>query len=258
MLPLYLDLSEAPKGRYTEALRRIRGVRLVEEIDLARAVITESPPKHGGNRRCLWVPPGEGEISEIGAWDDCDAFDSESVMLAAEWRYRPSVQVVADHCFSGRLGEPGLLRVHRWCREVHLVAELDLACWLFGEAPTSLYAISRPGYLQCHLGFSEGGMALLDLATGMESRDDYESLSLIGAHGAAYADDHRNVNLRYGPAQCEGLRVSDGDTGLVGLLGDFVRCVLESHPFPVTLKAYQSAYQWQERVWASIEKGAVT
>ena len=38
-------------------------------------------------------------------------------------------------------------------------------------------------------------MALLDVTSELSEGDDYYSLSLIGADGAAYADDHHNMQL---------------------------------------------------------------
>ena len=45
-------------------------------------------------------------------------------------------------------------------------------------------------------------MAMIDISTRLPEGDDYYSLSLVGANGSAYADDHYNMQLLYngGPA----------------------------------------------------------
>ena len=49
--------------------------------------------------------------------------------------------------------------------------------------------MSRPGYVHVHLGFPEGGMALMDDAQTLSGGDGCFSLSMIGSTGAAYAND---------------------------------------------------------------------
>ena len=117
-----------------------------------------------------------------------------------------------DQLRSRKLGEPGLLRVHRWRQaetETHILSksstaallfgDIDLALRIFGETPTEIYAIGRDdhAYVQVHLGFSNGGMAILDFARGLPSGQGYNSVSLIGSTGAAYADDHHNSHLLF-------------------------------------------------------------
>jgi predicted dehydrogenase len=134
-------------------------------------------------------------------------------------RFHPSHRTIMSRLADGKLGIPGLLPVHRWrpsdaaapaALVENVFADVDLALCLFGESPDSVYAIRRataeqsvgtaemPEYLQIHFGFPAGGMAILDFANTFPSGQSYDSLSLIGSSGAAYADDHHNTHLLYG------------------------------------------------------------
>lgn len=139
--------------------------------------------------------------------------------LASSLRYLPSIQVVKEQLDSGKLGEPGLLRIHHWHAAEHdrdatantlaagLIDQIDLACWLFEGAPTHVFArIQSPDYVQLHLGFTGGGMALLDNWRGKQTGPGYFSLSLIGSSGAAYADDHHNMQLMFRDGPITALR----------------------------------------------------
>lgn len=134
-------------------------------------------------------------------------------MIAQPQRFLPAIQAVRQSLDAGELGEPGLLRIHLWTAEPsgnagqRLLGEIDLANYLLGGMPTNVYAVARqsddsPRFLQVHLGFEGGSMALVDVTTELPAGDDYYSLSLICADGSAYADDHHNVQLMYsgGPA----------------------------------------------------------
>jgi myo-inositol 2-dehydrogenase/D-chiro-inositol 1-dehydrogenase len=167
------------------------------------------------------------------------------LMVGQAARFLPSIQAVKSSLDSGKLGEPGLLRIHRWeppaprtrgadatplgC--VHaVVREIDLACWLFGRAPAEIYATGQrqdeaAGYLQLHLGFGNGGMALLDHAQTLPPGDGYFSLSLIGSTGAAYVDDHHDMQLLFGPGHPAALATTQGDLHVLGQLQEFVSAV---------------------------------
>jgi predicted dehydrogenase len=96
-------------------------------------------------------------------------------------RFLPSRQLIRQQVDAGSLGEPGLIRLHRW-REtgpergsdgeggalpipLPMALDLDVAMWLMGAAPTLVYALERieghngapTGRLtQLHLGFPVG------------------------------------------------------------------------------------------------------
>jgi hypothetical protein len=112
-------------------------------------------------------------------------------------RYLPSRQLI--HQQRERLGEPGLVRLHRWSAEaVPLARDLDVVLWLVGRTPNVVHALQPDReLLQVHLGFPGGGMALLAHASGPAFREGYTALSVIAASGAAYADDHAGRQLLF-------------------------------------------------------------
>jgi predicted dehydrogenase len=136
-------------------------------------------------------------------------------------RYLPSRRLIRQQLDAGKLGEPGLLRLHRWELGDHLLRDLDLALWYFGKRPNLVYAVGT----QIHLGFPGGGMALLDHVHTLPAGADYRSLSLIGSTGAAYAHDHVNMQLvfRGGPAQAT--RTDEGILALAALVQDCIDAV---------------------------------
>jgi predicted dehydrogenase len=157
-------------------------------------------------------------------------------------RFLPSRQLIREQLDSGRLGVPGLVRIHRWAHSassvgempVPLLLDLDTAIWLMNETPDRVYALEAPQSgligrpIQLHLGFSGGGMALIDFADQPPGRESYQSLSVIGSSGAAYADDHQNMQLLYsraGPPQA--LQVNERRAALVALVQSFVTDLLE-------------------------------
>ena len=129
---------------------------------------------------------------------------SALAMPAATARYRVDVAPMKQAVQDGKLGEPGLVRLHCWSNtpdqsESVAPAWIDVVMWLFSQSPDYLYALRRDSYQQIHLGFADGAMAMMDFHwfTPQEGSytPEYENLSLIGSTGAAYADDHHNVHL---------------------------------------------------------------
>ena len=161
-------------------------------------------------------------------------------MPAHYWRFRPSAQAVAKSREAGELGAPGLVRVHRWSPDAveeidatAILPEMDLTLWAFGSPVESLFAVRRRNkFLQAHFGFVGGGMALVDYAFGFPGR--YESFCLIGATGAAYADDHHNMNLLYGAAGPSALLAGQGDLDIRTMLEEFRGSIWEERPPAVT------------------------
>lgn len=140
------------------------------------------------------------------------------LLLRQPLRNSPAVQNLRAAVDTGRLGAPGLVRLHHWdapsldhrdgpARRPRIwelcYREVDLACGLFDTEPDSVFALSlgedATGIecgVQLHLSFAGGGMALVDcLRTSRCNADPYFMLTLIGSTGAAYIDDHRNTNL---------------------------------------------------------------
>jgi len=168
------------------------------------------------------------------------------LMPAHTWRFLPSIQTVKRSIDAGKLGQPCLLRIHRWLPPEsttesiakRILPDTDLACWMFGGAPEKIWTLKsavNPDYIQFHLGFTNDGMAMIDITGSLPADDGYFSLSMIGGTGAAYADDHHNMNLLYSGGQPNALRINQGRTDLTGQLQEFVYAMSEQREAAVTL-----------------------
>ena len=135
----------------------------------------------------------------------------------------PSRQLIKRELDAGKLGEPGLIRIHHWeaggeADSGHelpsaLLQQIDVILWLMGKSPSLVYAVehgdtakSRQGrYVQVHLGFPGSAMALLVYSSQHPPGDPYRMLHVIGSAGAAYADDQQNMQLLYKGGQARGV-----------------------------------------------------
>jgi len=166
-------------------------------------------------------------------------------------RYRPDTLAVRASMSEGHIGQPGLVRSHRWqpsrphetdvwefspkVQEGIFVEELtrdiDIASWLFEAPPTDVFAISRslgddpPDWAVVHLGFSGGGMAVLEIAICLPQGDGYRSLELIGDNGAAYIDDQYNMQLLYSGGSPSARLTEQGDAAAIGQLQAFTEAI---------------------------------
>ena len=173
------------------------------------------------------------------------------LMLAHPARFQADHRAVKESLDDGELGRPGLLRIHQWFsatdgseRAAHAgLAALDLALWMFGGLPTHVYAVARPTqttdltaaeYVQVHLGFAGGGMALIDLAHTLPTGDGYDSLTLIGSLGAAYADTHHNVQLLYGGGHAQAVQTEPDESVAALVLAEFAAAIAEQREPAVT------------------------
>jgi predicted dehydrogenase len=176
------------------------------------------------------------------------------LMIGQPTRFLPSVQCLKTSLDSGQLGEPGLLRIHCWESKAfesgtqsqaptganatglcpHLVQRLDLALWLFGNLPGEVYATGRKAswdksndfdYLQLHLGFSNGGMALITYTKTLPAGPGYDALTLIGSKGAGYADDHFNTHLLYRGGTPLAVKTEEGELHCATQLCEFVDAI---------------------------------
>lgn len=202
-------------------------------------------------------------LADIAALGQADTM----LMPAHTWRFLPSIQAVKRSLDAGKLGEPGLLRIHRWLPPEatpeslteRILPDADLACWMFGGAPEKVWTLqtpSNPDYIQFHLGFANGGMAMIDIACSLPA-GDYFSLSIIGATGAAYADDHHNMNLLYAGDQPNALRTSEGRADLAGQLQEFVDAIHEQRQATVILKDATRAIAVTKRIIESANSNHV-
>lgn len=159
-------------------------------------------------------------------------------------RMRPSRQLIFDELRGSKFGTAGLIRLHRWqgpLRRSHdsdgvpalLVHDIDLVLWLKQQTPNVVFAMERlsgveaTGTIQAHLGFADGGMALIDYADCLPPGDGYQSLSAICSTGAMYADDHPNgqLSFRGGAAQS-----ATADEGILPLVNSIHRFLDETAP----------------------------
>ena len=195
-----------------------------------------------------------------------DACQSADVRLMASnsLRFMPSQRAVKNALTEGNLGEPGLLRMHRWSQPAGptnaedivlrgAVNGIDLAIWIFDRLPTEVYAVGRTGYAQVHLGFPDGGMALIDEARTLPIGDGYLSLSLIGSTGAAYADDHHNRNLVFQGGDPSAIDTSQGSAALTAQIEEFVTAIEERREPAASGAENRTALQVAEAAVTSLQ-----
>jgi predicted dehydrogenase len=226
---------------------RLRGAAVEPSPDGCDAVALLGPAKDapivsflaGGKHVLLTAEPWlSSDLLE--AWSAATSAGARLAVVNPD-RYLPSRQLVKEQS-AGPLGAPGLLRLHRWTpagTAWNLLRDLDLALWLVGQLPDVVYAVGQQGEpapgdsVQVHLGFPGGGMALLDHAC-LPPGDGYQSLSVIGAAGAAYADDHQNVQLVYRGGRPEAIRTEEGVVALAALVQDFVDALRAGRDMPAS------------------------
>lgn len=195
--------------------------------------------------------------------DACRSADVR-LMASSSLRFMPSHQAVKNTLAEGKLGEPGLLRLHRWSQpsgpnsadDIVLggsVDGIDLAIWLFDGMPTEVYAVGRQSYAQVHLGFPDGGMALIDEARTLPNGDGYLSLSLIGSTGAAYADDHHNRNLVFQGGDPNAIDTGQDSAMLTTQLEEFVSAVEERREPAASGAENRTALQVAEAAVTSLQ-----
>lgn len=178
---------------------------------------------------------------------------AEQAKLRFMWgppvRHLPAVKIMKESLASGKMGELGLVRMHHWEPSAVrcLLPAIDLVCSLFNQAPSVVYAtcgkpatptLAMSDYVQLHLGFPGCGMAVLDSARTGPHSDGYFSLSLIGSTGAAYADDHHDMQLLYNEGHPAALKTDQGDRPLLTQLQEFVAAIVDARaPQPGAVEA---------------------
>lgn len=190
------------------------------------------------------------------------------MMPSHPWRFMPSIQSVKHSLEAGKLGQAGLMRIHRWLptykcgisNAERILPDADLACWMFGDAPETVWSLqsaANPDYIQFHLGFANEGMAMIDIAGSLPSGSDYFSMTMIGGTGAAYADDHHNMNLLYNGGHPNALRTSQGKAYLIRELQEFVDAIIEKRKPSVTPADTAMAVEVVKRIVDSAESRQV-
>jgi len=187
--------------------------------------------------------------------------------------YLPSRQAIRRQLDAGNLGEPVLVRIHRWESTATensqprgllglMVRDLEMASWLIGSQPNSVFCVGRTGdesgstsgrIVQVHLGFAHGAMALLDWTNRLPPGDRYQTLSVIGSAGAAYADDHQNMQLLYRGGHPKALRTDEGVQQWVTMVQEFVGGVEAGRDLSTSVAAWREVLTVTQAVERSIE-----
>ncbi len=172
-------------------------------------------------------------------------------------RYLPSRQLIRQQLDAGKLGEPGLIRIHRWqpaSSRASLLWDLDLLSWYFGKAPNLVRAIenARSGSVQVHCGFAGGGMAMIDHLQGPAFGDGYYSLTLIGSTGAAYADDHQNMQVIFRGGTSCAVKADNGILALAALLQDFVDSIVSKRDLAPGIDQWHKVFAVKQAIDESL------
>lgn len=190
-----------------------------------------------------------------------------SLMASFGLRHDPTVKTIRERLANGSLGRPGLLRVHSWNPQQpideHLRSLVDLACRLFQASPTVIQAYQQATgasslCINLHLGFPSGGMALIDLSCLDSAKCDYFAVSLIGSHGAAYGDDHHNMQLQFRGAQRFALVANVRSSGILSQLQHCVDVVVTSDERLLDVTAAITAIEVSEQAVPSFNSGTVS
>ena len=193
------------------------------------------------------------------------------LMAAGTDRLLPGLQATWPSLAAGELGEPGLVRLHRWSTTDlpglsltdDLLRDLDLVLNVFQALPTEVYAVTRsvlgsadPDYLQVHLGFDGGGMALIDRSSTLPPGDGYFSFSVIGSDGAIYADDHLNKQLVFRGQHPVAVGTDSEDLTAVADLQEFCQAIEQQRAARVSGADWLAAAKIAELVRESIACGS--
>ena len=278
--PLRMALISHPDklSDRSEALRRVRGGEVTvtadslkaasgEKIEFDAVVVDSSADAAFAIEAGKHVLVGAPVADSLEETEDLlRATEEAGVFLAVGGLpvNVPANRVIIDRLSSGKLGEPGLLRVHCWSGESSrslaskLYGHIDLAIRFFGSSPAELYCVARgdQSYLQVHLGFAGGGMAVLDFSDRLPAGQGYDSLSLIGSSGAAYSDDHHNTHLLFAGGNPAAL-IDDCGDGLLHEVQAFVDAIAGEALPPTDGEAILGVHRVLEAIGRSSESAEV-
>ncbi|MFN0056511.1 MAG: Gfo/Idh/MocA family protein [Planctomycetales bacterium] len=242
------DLVESPRAAeawgvtlVADSLERL----VAEHADSFDAIVQECSERHPVEECLLAAQVGKPILLLPGAGNtfrgaehvlrELSQAAQACVMVGEPLRFTPAARIMREAIAEGKIGAPGLLRIHRWraARDPEpgdAAGEIDLACWLFGDQPRTVFTLRdergrAEDYWQLHLGFHGGGMALIDGGTMLPAHEHYASYSLIGARGAVYADDHHNRQLLFGQEGVQGISTGDTGTKMALLLEEFAAAI---------------------------------
>jgi predicted dehydrogenase len=181
-------------------------------------------------------------------------------------RYLPSRRLIKEQLDAGKFGAAGLVRIHRWvaneivdCRGTSRpwLLDLDLAAWLVGAMPERIYAASSENALciQIHLGFPGGAMALIGFASGLTKGPGYQSMTVIGASGAANTDDHQNVQLHFPVYAPRAIGAQEGLQRYAAMVQEFIDGLAGGRDSSPTLASWRQTLFVGDIVPQSIARG---
>ena len=195
---------------------------------------------------------------------EVDAFTTELeqglLMPACPWRFVPAIQSVKASIEAGKLGEIGLIRMHRWnsaATEVssdlsdRIIPAIDIATWFFNKQPRKIFSLGsalNKDYIQLHLQFENNGMVVIDDTSALPEGGDYFSLTVIGGTGATYADDHRNMNLVIDGVYPHAVRTGQGNIDIASQLQAFVNTMRDEMPPPLSQQDISNVLQVSDAV----------
>lgn len=215
--------------------------------------------KHVVAHAPLWWPQKLSELEDLAKQSNA------TFAIINPDDFRPSRQLVFQQLQSGHLGDPGLIRLHRWDSADHspaalsdkwlffpLLRDIHTALRLMGRSPDVAFAteavriqkpVSGQRTLQLHLGFPNGGMALIDYSSGLPEGDVYQSLSVIGSSGAVYADDHQNVQLLYQGGTVRAVKVDEQVRAWANAAQYFIDAINSNRDLSSTVTAWQTTWK---------------
>lgn len=216
--------------------------------------------------------PVTGSLDDTDAAIDACASTGVLLSIGNTLRALPSNRTIKERVSDRKLGVPGMLRGHRWrsggdngigILVERIYGDIDLAAWIFEALPSEIFALRREegtdgtqlDYLQIHLGFPGGGMALLDFSAALPEGEEYHSHFLIGSTGAAYADDHHNSHLLYRGGNPAALISREGHLRVTEELQGFVTAIRENAAPPVSGEDARRVHQIANGVARSLEAG---
>jgi predicted dehydrogenase len=272
MIRLAMCGTDAASARYRAA--RLKGAVLAP-LEEADAVIAESWPAGMETARAALLA-GQHVLLPAGACDSVEMLDRLAaaadrgrvrLAVANPERYIPSRRLVKGQLDSGKLGDVGLVRIHRWETSpgqfddpaklpLGWPLDLDLALWLAGMRPTTVFAIGRADatdFVQIHLGFAGGAMALIDYTPRLPEGESYRSLSVIGSQGSASADDLHNLQLLNRGYVAGTIRTDEiRQLTVIRLVQEFVDCLASGHDLVESVKSWRTSLEVASAVRKSL------
>jgi len=256
-----LAVIGAKDVRWQELTPRLRGVTLAAspahaELHTIDGAVFFGPPRTEIERflregKHVLVSADAGWSREmLQCYSEIAKKANARFTIANPERYLPSRRLIRQELDAGKLGEPGLIRLYRWAPAEHngsALRDLDLVMWYFGKPPNLVYAVQ---YV-VHLGFPGGGMAMLDHA--VVPGDRYDSLSIICSSGAAYADDHQNMQLIFRGGSTAAIRAGEGVQQWCAMVQEFVDSIVRQDCDPVMKTTGLEAYPTWPQVLAVSE-----